>query len=174
MRPRVTLIDTPVIETERLVLRAPRLEDFEPFAAFLGSERARYMGGPVERGRAWRAFCHVVAHWPLRGFGPFVIEREGRPIGSGGPWRPEDWPEVEIAYCLWDASQEGHGYVREAMLAARADAWSLGLTRLVSYIEPPNAASIRVAQRLGCTRDEAAHGPDAQDLVFRHPHPEAA
>lgn len=170
----MSLVHTPVVETERLTLRAPRLEDFDPFAAFLGSGRARYMGGPVDRRRAWRAFCHVVGHWPLRGYGPFVIEREGRPIGSGGPWHPEGHPEVEIAYCLWDAAAEGRGYVREAMLAARAEAWSLGLTDLVSYIEPPNAASIRVAERLGCTRDAAARGPDAGELVFRHPHPEAA
>lgn len=170
----MTLSHTPVIETERLRLRAPRLDDFEPFAAFLGSGRSRYMGGPVERGRAWRAFCHVVGHWPLRGYGPFVIERGEEAIGSGGPWRPEDWPETEIAYCLWDAAHEGQGYAREAVLAARAEAWSLGLTNLVSYIEAPNAPSIRLAERLGCSRDDRARRPDPGDLVYRHPTPEAA
>ena len=174
MRPPVTLAHTPVIETERLLLRAPRLEDFEPFAAFLGSERSRYMGGPVDRALAWRAFCHLVGHWPLRGYGPFVIEREGRPIGSGGPWHPVDWPEVEISYCLWDPAEEGRGHAREAMLAARAEAWSLGLRELVSYIMPPNAASIRLAERLGCSRDDRAQRPDPTDLVYRHPAPEAA
>lgn len=174
MRPPVTLAHTPVIETERLLLRAPELGDFEAFAAFVGSERARFVGGPVGRARAWRSFCHLVGHWPLRGYGPFVIELEGRPIGQGGPWRPEDWPEVEIGYCLWDAAHEGRGYAREAMLAARAEAWSLGLTELVSYIEPPNAASIRLAERLGCARDDRARRPDPGDLVYRHPAPEAA
>lgn len=172
MRP--TLAHTPVIETERLLLRAPEARDFEGFAAFLATERARFVGGPVDRGRAWRAFCHLVGHWPLRGFGPFVIEREGRAIGQGGPWRPEGWPEVELGYCLWDPADEGRGLATEAMLAARAEAWRLGLTDLVSYIDAGNAASIRVAERLGARRDDRAARPDPSDVVYRHPGPEAA
>lgn len=168
------LVHTPVIETERLVLRAPRAEDFEPFAAFVASERARFVGGPVARGPAWRAFCHLVGHWPLRGFGPFVFEHEGLAIGHGGAWCPEGWPETEIGYCLWDAGLERRGLATEAMLAARAEAWRLGLTDLVSYIDPANAASIRLAERLGARRDDRAPKPDPSDLVFRHPAPERA
>ena len=172
--PAVTLAGTPVIETERLRLRAPETRDFDGFAAFVGSERARYVGGPVGRRQAWRAFCHIVGHWPLRGYGPFVIELEGVGIGQGGPWRPEAWPETEIGYCLWDARHEGRGFALEAMRAARAHAWRIGLSELVSYIEPANAPSIRLAERLGAVRDAAAHGPDRSDLVYRHPAPEAA
>ena len=159
----------PVIETERLRLRPPEPRDFEAFAGFLGSGRARFMGGPVPRGRAWWAFRHILGHWPLRGYGPFVIERGGVAIGQGGPWRPVDSRGVEMGYCLWDAAHEGRGYALEAMRAARAEAWSLGLDDLVSYIEPPNAPSIRLAERLGCSRDEWARGGD---LVYRHPAPE--
>ena len=172
--PPVELAGAPVIETERLVLRAPRLRDFDGFAAFVGSERARHVGRPTDRGGAWRAFCHLVGHWPLRGYGPFVIERDGEPIGQGGPWRPEGWPEVELGYCLWQAHHEGRGYAREAMVAAREHAWSIGLGGLVSYIEPANAASIRLAERLGAVRDDAAARPDPDDLVFRHPAPSEA
>ena len=167
-------IGAPVLETERLRLRAPEPRDFEAFAGFLGSARARFMGGPVPRWRARRAFRHVLGHWPLRGYGPFVIEREGVAIGQGGPWRPADSREVEMGYCLWDGAHEGHGYALEAMRAARAEAWSLGLVQLVSYIEPPNAPSIRLAERLGCARDDGARRPDPGDLVYRHPAPEAA
>ena len=170
----IGLANAPVIETGRLSLRAPELRDFDGFAAFLGSDRARHVGGPVERPHAWRAYCHLVGHWPLRGYGPFVFERRGVAIGHGGPWRPEGWPEVEIGYCLWDGAHEGQGLALEAMRAARGHAWSIGLTELVSYVEPANAASIRLAERLGAARDDEARRPDARDLVFRHPAPEAA
>ncbi len=170
-RPTVALTNTPVIETARLVLRAPELRDFDGFAAFLGSRRARHVGGPADRGLAWRAFCHLVGHWPLRGYGPFVFERGGAAIGQGGAWRPEGWPAVELGYCLWDARHEGLGLAFEAMRAAREHAWAMGLTGLVSYIEPSNAASIRLAERLGAERDDEARRPDAGDLVYRHPAP---
>ena len=60
------------------------------------------------------------------------------------------------------------------MRAAREHAWAMGLTDLVSYVEPPNAASIRLAERLGCSRDDAARRPDPSDFVYRHPVPEAS
>ena len=169
-----TLANAPVIETERLTLRAPELRDFDGFAAFLGSERARPVGGPVDRGLAWRAFCHLVGHWPLRGYGPFVFERGSVGIGHGGAWQPEGWPEVELGYCLWDASHEGQGLACEAMRAARKHAWAIGLGPLVSYIAPANAASIRLAERLGAERDDEARRPDPEDLVYRHPAPALA
>ena len=172
--PAVALSGAPVIETERLVLRAPTMRDFEPFATFVGSRRACHVGGPVDRAGAWRSFCHIVGHWPLRGYGPFVIERDGTSIGQAGPWRPADWPETELGYCLWGAEHEGQGYALEAMRAARSQAWAIGLADLVSYIEPANAASIRLAERLGARLDPAARRPDPSDLVYRHPAPEGA
>ena len=39
---------TPVLETPRLILRAPRLADFDGFAAYQASDRARFTGGPVD------------------------------------------------------------------------------------------------------------------------------
>ena len=103
-----------------------------------------------------------------------MFERDGEPIGQGGPWHPEGWPEVELGYCLWDAAYEGRGLALEAMVAAREHAHAIGLADLVSYVVPANAPSIRLAERLGATRDDAARRPDAGDLVFRHPSPEAA
>ena len=44
----------PTLETERLVLRAPGIGDFEPFAAFYASERSKFVGGPLDREGAWR------------------------------------------------------------------------------------------------------------------------
>ena len=47
------MIDIPTLYTERLTLRAPRLSDFEAYAEFRGSERARILGGPFTRAQAF-------------------------------------------------------------------------------------------------------------------------
>ena len=45
---------------------------------------------------------------------------------------------------------------------------ALGLDRLVSYIDPHNARSIAVAERLGAVLDPDAAKQDPEDLVYRH------
>ncbi len=42
------------------------------------------------------------------------------------------------------------------------------LKTLVSYIDPDNARSIRLAERLGATIDDHARKQDPDDLVYRH------
>ena len=75
----ITLSGTPVIHTKRLILRAPEPWDCAPFCAFMASDRARFVGGTTEPGRAWRAFGAILGHWVMRGFGPFTIVRaDGR------------------------------------------------------------------------------------------------
>lgn len=172
------LADTPVLETERLTLRAPRMDDFPAWEAFFRSGRARFIGGPGDLRACWRAFAHVVGMWALRGFGSFVFaDREtDAPLGSTGPWYPIDWPERELGWTIWDPAAEGRGYALEAAAAARRFAYeSLGWTTAVSYIDPGNARSIALALRLGCILDPEAPLPDFDGpaLVYRHPAPEA-
>jgi RimJ/RimL family protein N-acetyltransferase len=70
------------------------------------------------------------------------------------------------------AVYDGHtqlGYATEAATAVRDWAFaSLGLTTLVSYIDPDNFPSRRVAEHLGATLDPNAARPDPTDLVYRH------
>ena len=171
------LVDTPVIETERLILRGPRMEDFPAWEAFYTSPRAQYIGGPGDTGLAWRAFCHVTGMWALRGFGSFIftLKDSDAPIGMSGPWYPANWPEHEIGWTIWSAEGEGKGYAAEAATAARDYAYrSLGWTTAVSYIEPENARSIALAERLGARLDPNAASPgDYPTVVYRHPAPEA-
>jgi RimJ/RimL family protein N-acetyltransferase len=91
-----------------------------------------------------------------------------------GPWYPADWSEPELGWTLWSAAHEGKGYAHEAAVAARAHAYSvLGWTTAVSYIDPDNARSIALAERLGATLDPDAAHHNPADLVYRHPAPEA-
>ncbi len=163
----------PRIETPRLVLRAPRASDFDGFAAYLGSDRSRFTGGPVDRNQAWRAFGHIAGHWVFRGYGVFVIEHRGtgKAIGTSGPWFPEGWPEPEIAWTLWETGFEGQGLAAEAALAGRGWAYeALGWTTAISLILDGNTRSEALAQRLGCVRvggfTHAQFGPSG---LWRHP-----
>jgi RimJ/RimL family protein N-acetyltransferase len=166
-------LSIPVLRTERLVLRAPQMSDLPAFTAFLQSDRAVFVGGGAHRTAfdCARSFGHLAGGWVLRGFGPHVwCLADGTPIGHGGPWFPALWPEPELGWCLWDAAHEGQGFATEAMQALLPWAMSLpGLASPVSYIDPGNAASIRLAERLGARLDPGATPPDDDPvLIFRH------
>lgn len=169
----VELTGIPVLETERLVLRAPKAVDAEGYVAFMMSERSRHVGGPLARNSAWRAFSNEIGHWLIRGFGMWAVTQKGDDtcLGYVGCWYPEGWNEHEIGWQLWPAA-EGNGFAHEAALATRAFAYrTLGWTTAISNIEPQNKRSIRLAERLGAVLDPKARPIDPGDLVYRHPSP---
>ncbi|HWG66579.1 MAG TPA: GNAT family N-acetyltransferase [Rhodanobacteraceae bacterium] len=144
----------PVLETARLILRPPRLEDFEAWAAVGQHEEVmRHLGGIKPRLDAWNRFLANVGAWHIQGFSPFsVIEKtSGRWIGRVGPLHPEGWPGDEIG---WTLAREawGRGYATEAATAAIDWAFDvLDWPRIIHCIAPENAASQAVATRLGST-----------------------
>jgi small subunit ribosomal protein S16 len=156
------LTDTPVLQTERLTLRAPQAADFEGLAPFVMSDRARFVGGGADKdiGHAWRTLAILSGHWHLRGSAPSSPSRNsGQPIGSMGPWFPGDWPEQELGWTIWTEAAEGRGYAFEAVTALRRHAYdALGWSTAVSYIDPQ--------------RPLAGAGPAAW-LYPRHGRPEA-
>ncbi len=177
----IALSPTPVLETERLRLRAPQGDDWPHWHAFHETDRALMIGGGPDQapGQSWRAFGHVIGHWAMRGFGMFVFTRKDdpQPLGMTGPWFPDGRPEREIGWSVWSPGAEGNGYAFEAATAARRHAFdSLGWDTAVSYIRTGNARSIALAERLGATLDDTAAKPDgiADCLIYRHPKEAAA
>jgi RimJ/RimL family protein N-acetyltransferase len=142
----------PTLETARLVLRPPQSEDLDAWAAFGADEETmRHIGGVQSRSTAWRNMCAVLGAWTVRGFSMFsVIEKaSGRWIGRLGPWQPEDWPGTEVG---WGIAREmwGRGYATEGAAAAIDYVFDeLGWSEVIHCIEPSNAASRAVAERLG-------------------------
>jgi len=170
------LAGTPVLETERLTLRAPGPQDWEAWRDFALSDRARFIRPPeFSEALAWRAMGHLVGHWALRGFGSFVYCLKGtdRALGHAGPWFPAGWPEREVGWCVWDAGAEGRGFAKEAARATLTHAFrDLGWGTAVSYIDPANARSVALAERLGARPDPDAEPNHPGLLVYRHPRPE--
>ena len=168
----------PVIRTERLLLRAPKLSDFPACAEIACTERGRFVGGPMSREDAWDEFAKMAAGWLLHGHGGFAIEdaRSGEVYGFVVLGLEPGDQEVELGYAL-TAAGEGKGIASEAAIATRDwAARELGLTGLVSYIDPENARSVALATAINAVRDPKAEAAldEAGTCVYRHPSPEVA
>lgn len=142
------------IETDRLVLRPPRMEDFDAYAANMAdAEAAHFIGGLQPRAVAWRGFLQHAGAWMIQGFSMFaVIEKaSGQWVGRVGPWYPEGWPGTEVGWGL--ARQAwGKGYAFEAGTAAIDWVFDhLGWDEVIHSIHPDNQASKALARRLGST-----------------------
>ena len=169
-------LTSPVLETDRLILRAPEMADFEKFLAFMETDRSKFVRPPeIDKVLAWRAFAHVAGMWVLRGYGTFIIEERdsGNAIGMTGPWHPVYWPEREIGWAVWTEAAEGSGFAFEAATAALDYVFThLKWDTAVSYIHPDNTRSLALAERLNAVPDKNAEPPDEEPtIVYRHTRP---
>lgn len=161
----------PELRTERLILRAQRVEDFPAYAALMASPRSAYMGGPFDQRIAWGMFTSDLAMWPLYGHGCLMIDlaATGTCIGQVGINHGPLFPEKELGWFLYEGF-EGNGYATEAGKALRDWAFNTqNLSTLVSYFDPDNHPSMAVSARLGGIRDHNAPVQDQGDIVYRYP-----
>lgn len=165
-------MSTPVVQTERLVLRGFTRADFDAFAGFFADEQAtRFVGGTLARPRAHTVMSAFAGQWELYGLGQWAVESKdgGGLAGFVGYINPPDWPEPEIGWTMLPAFHN-RGYATEASRAARAEIVRLGGPRkLVSYIDPANGPSIRVAEKLDARKDGKADLRGMIVDVWRHP-----
>ncbi len=105
----------------------------------------------------WLKSC--IEQYQSQGFGPYaVVEKDSQSlIGYCGLFHFRDvngHPEVEIGYRFIQAMW-GKGYATEAAKAVRDYAFTvLGMNRLIAIIEPNNAPSIRVAEKIGMAYEQ--------------------
>ena len=166
----------PTFETERLILRGPVADDFEPLAEFfVDTERSAGFGGTASRPDAWRWFASSIGHWQLRGFGYWTVvqKSDNLPCGIVGVWEPEGWPEPELGWVVYK-NAEGKGIAYEAAMGARKFAYSdMGFTTMTSNIFPDNVRSIALAKRLGATFEREYENAEMGLVqMYRHPAPE--
>lgn len=162
------------IETERLRLRLYTYEDLDAVARMVAkADVMKFIGGALtKRIDAWAFIARTLGHWMLRGYGLYAVTEKstGALVGRVGLLNPETWPDIEIAWTI-DDTHQGKGYATEAAKAAgRAGFGQLKAKRLISLINPNNAPSIRVAERLGATREGLTDffGPEDKVYVYRH------
>jgi RimJ/RimL family protein N-acetyltransferase len=169
----------PTLDTERLILREFRSEDLDAHAATLGDEEVmRHIGGkPVNREDSWRRLMSGVGMWSLVGMGPWAVEQksDGRMIGHCGFFQfnremePLILGEPEMGW-IFDRSVHGQGIAFEACSAALD--WAEREIRAESYpaiIDLENAASMKLAGRLGFVRQDDAVYRGETIALFRRP-----
>lgn len=169
-------VTIPRLETHRFLLREYREADFDDFAAFYATGRSHFIGGPLTRELAWRGLATHLGHWALRGYGFWAVEEKATGVFCGhvGLWFPEGWYAPEVGWVMMQHA-EGRGVAHECAKAARAHAYgTLGWQTAVSMIDPANARSIRLAERLGCACEGVfEHSRLGPMQIWRHPPPSA-
>lgn len=168
----------PILETERLRLRGHTLSDFEALAAMWADPVVvRHISGkPSTREECWNRLIRYAGLWPLLGYGYWVIEEKasGRFAGDGGfadfkreidP--PIDAPEQGWALAPW---AHGRGFASEAVAAMIVWAETHFRRRdFMCIISPDNAASIRVAEKVGYREITRTTFKGEPTIMFRRP-----
>ena len=152
---------------ERVLLRPPTPEDLGGFRRlFTDPEVMRFVahGRPLTDAEVEGWVSRMIARFDVDGFGQFALARreDGVLMGRAGllPLDPATFqsgslsdigPKAEIEIG-WTLAREfwGNAYATEAAMLVRDWAWrELELLRLISIIQVGNAASVRLADKLG-------------------------
>jgi ribosomal-protein-alanine N-acetyltransferase len=142
-----------MIRTARLVLRRAAWDDLEAVhRLFCNPQVMRYWSRPehetLEETRHWLQFMVE----PAPDSADFLIEKDGEVIGKAGVWA---MPEVGF---LLHPDHWGQGLANEAMRAviAHLEAEFPALSQLTAEVDPRNAASLRLLDRLGFSETHRA------------------
>jgi RimJ/RimL family protein N-acetyltransferase len=160
------LTNAPTLTTDRLVLRAHTRADFGASAQMWADPRvAQFIGGvPSSREASWSRLMRYFGMWSMLGYGYWAVtlKESGGLIGEVGlanfhrtlEPHPGDMPEAGWAFA---PALHGHGYALEAVTAALAWADTHLGPKSFCMIDSANAASIKLAQRVGYSAPQPAH-----------------
>lgn len=135
----------PHLETDRLILRIPTLDDLGRWAEMMAdADAARFIGGVSAKPVVWRMIMQMNGAWAVTGVSMFsVLEKStGRWLGRVGPWQPYGWPGTEVGWGLHPGAW-GKRYAVEAATATMDYAFDvLGWTNVVHCINSENRRTI--------------------------------
>lgn len=164
-----------MIETDRLLLRPHRIDDFETYKPIWVQPEDDNVPrlSPLSEEDIWNRLMRLIGHWAIFGYGPFLVEdrASGTIIGEAGFVKTcrglgpaFDAPEVMWRVALaWN----GKGVATEAARAALDwfDAREIS-PRSVCMIDTWNEASMVVAGRLGYRQFSTANYKGSSLLLF--------
>jgi ribosomal-protein-alanine N-acetyltransferase len=162
-----------LIETERLALRRLTMDDLDALAAIYRDPDVRryFPEGTLTHEQTKEELEWIIdVYYGEYGFGLWATTQKetNEFIGRCGllPWTIDGRGEVEVAYLLakpyW-----GQGFGTEAARAILAYGFEeLRLSRLICLIHPANAASVKVAVKIGMSLERKAEIDGDLTLVY--------
>lgn len=165
----------PVIETQRTLLRAHTLEDFDAYAAMWADPVVtRFIGKPRSREESWIRILRYTGMWQLIGYGLWVVEEKatGALIGEAGfhELKREIAPSFEgtpEAGWAFVPAIHGKGFASEVVRGFHE--WAKGrrgFEKTVCMIDPENGASIAVARKAGYRETARTAYHDAPTILY--------
>lgn len=153
-----------LIETDRLLLRRLELGDLDEFVALHADPEVTEFVRPLGHMEAEARLREDEGEWRQRGSGLLVITdlASGAFLGRTGL---KFWPQFDETEVGWILKRDawGQGYATEAARACIEWGFEeLDVPYLTAMINPANARSVRVAERLGLT-------PLRDDLLLGEP-----
>jgi RimJ/RimL family protein N-acetyltransferase len=147
-----------MIETERLLLRRWKPEDFEPFCAMnADAEVMRHFPSTLNPEQTRAGLRRVEAHFDRHGWGLFAVEHEGLFIGYVGlfhvPFEAHFTPAIEIGWRLAKAYWNRGLATEGARACLEYGFGQLDLREIVAFTTPMNLPSRRVMEKLGMRHD---------------------
>lgn len=160
-----------ILETPRVLLRHQVIGDLDAlWELYRDPEVTKYIpDAPKTRAEAreeleW--FLHGHPRRPELGLWATILKENREFIGRSGllPWTIEGREEVEVAYAIarefW-----GRGLGTEIARGILQYGFEkLGLRRLISLIDPDNAASQKVAQKIGMRLEKKLDGIEGDEI----------
>jgi RimJ/RimL family protein N-acetyltransferase len=148
----------PTLETERLVLRAHRIEDFSACDALWSDPVVtRFIGVPSTPEQTWSRLLRYAGHWLLLGFGYWVVQEKstGNFLGEVGfaDFKRDLEPllgTVPEAGWVFASSAHGKGFALEAVQVIHIwGAKHFQTSKSACLIHPDNEPSLRLAAKMG-------------------------
>ncbi len=149
----------PTIETERTILRAHRLDDFDAYAAMWADPVVtRFIGGKSRtREESWIRMLRHPGMWSIIGYGFWAIEDKasGRFIGEAGfhDLKRDLVPSIEgTPEAGWGLISSMHGKGIASEVVGGVLNWAQdrpGFEKTVCIIDPENEGSLAVAAKFG-------------------------
>jgi ribosomal-protein-alanine N-acetyltransferase len=162
-----------ILTTERLLFRRLLPGDLDAlYALYRDPEMRRHFPEGVltyvETQEELEWFLNGHPRHPELGLWAAILKETGQFIGRCGllPWMVDGQPEVEVAYLI-DKVHWGKGLGTEAARGILQYGFeTLGLSRMVCLIEKENAASIRVAEKIGMTFEKEGEDEKGPFLLY--------
>lgn len=165
------------IETDRLTIRVPNLQDKEPFHAYRSMPEVyiyqSWKPANIDEAEAFiKKNLAVIPNTPNTWLQLAICLKNGMLIGDIGIHFMEDDAQVEIGYTL-TPDYQGQGYAFEAVRAVIDYSFlTLKKHRITASVDPQNLKSINLLKKLSFRQEghfvksTLIHGKWCDDIIF--------